>query len=133
MSSLTFMHGTFDSLFKMLTGHLEEGLSFVLHYSDNINIFSCYTKDGKLDWHTRSLDGVKMEGQHTPQSMAAWNELMINFVGVRNRDEPIGIAAKALMDHMQFKSPWLMNEYYVKPIGLASGYPATTTQNSFKT
>jgi len=39
-----------------------EGLNYIRYYSDNFNIFSCYKIDGKLDWHTRSLDGVKMEG-----------------------------------------------------------------------
>lgn len=93
MSGMSFMHGTFEKLIQMMVENLVEGANFVLHYSDNINIFSCFTKEGILDWHTRSLDGVKMEGQHNEISMRDWGTKMINFVGPNNVKSPIGVAA----------------------------------------
>jgi len=78
-----------DELYKMLQANKREGLNYVRYYSDNLNIFSCYKKDGKLDWFTRSLDGVKMEGQHNRYSMDHFNRKTIALVGSRFVNTPL--------------------------------------------
>lgn len=40
--------GFFEELHKLMTDNLVEGNTFILHYSDNINLFSCTRKAGGL-------------------------------------------------------------------------------------
>lgn len=51
-----------------------DGSWFFLWYSDNLNFFYYET----YDWHTWSIDGVKMEAQHTKAQKEAFNDFLVH-------------------------------------------------------
>jgi len=74
----------------------------LFYYSDNLNIASVVVRtDRSLDWEFQSLDGVKMEAQHSEEDIRFFNEMLMRNIFphfTRDNATPFQRTCIAIMD-----------------------------------
>lgn len=80
-----------------MKAHLVVGNCLILYYADNLSIFSCVaTRNGPV-WKSWSIDGEKMEGQHTAKDVKNFHKMIVSmFSSDENSD--FSKVAMAVMD-----------------------------------
>lgn len=131
MSGWSVVKGWMTKFVKLMRDNLKAGNCIVMYYADNLSVFCCITTKNGPVWRGWSIDGEKMEGQHTASDVKKFHRMIVNLFS-KDIDSNFSKVALGVMDEQLIGTKWYWDNYLVDGIGLPSGYAGTSHINTYK-